>query len=164
MRSVVLAAAQIAGQLDGIPGPDIVKRIKQCIDQAAEQEADLVAFPELVLTSYFPCVPFPGADSAAAHFVPASDLLVQEIFKHADRLRVSLVLPFGELHEGNRYNSAVVYRHGYGIAGTYRKVHTPGPVEFSPGKTNAYESEWFSRGTEFPVFDLGGYRIGVHIC
>lgn len=164
MRSVVLAAAQLAGNENAPPGPAVVKRVIECVDQAAEQGADLLALPELALTSYFSCVPFPGAEAAAGWYLEATDPLVTEILGHADLVGVDLVLPFAELHQGNRYNSALVYKHGQGIVGTYRKVHTPKPVEFTPGKANAYESEWFSRGDGFPVFDLGGYRIGVHIC
>jgi predicted amidohydrolase len=76
------------------------------------------------------------------------------------------VLPFAEIgDDGERYNSAALLHRDGRLAGLYRKVHVPRPVEYEPGRSNTHESEWFRPGDRgFPVHDLGPARVGTQIC
>jgi len=134
------------------------------VSQAADAGARLVAFPELAFTDYFPKRPFPGVEASRPLFQQLPDDATAGLFAEADKLGVSLIVPFAEWADGQRYNAALLWEAGSGPAGVYRKVHTPHPVEFAPGQTNAYESDWFAAGTNFPTFELAGTQVGVQIC
>jgi predicted amidohydrolase len=49
--------------------------------------------------------------------------------------------------------------------GIYRKTHIPAifPTNL-PGGSGSYEKFYFSPGSEFPVFELCGTKIGIQIC
>jgi len=62
-----------------------------------------------------------------------------------------LVVGVIERSGGRLYNSAVVLQHGQ-VAGVYRKTH------LTPGEA------LFSKGDEYPVFEVKGLRYGINIC
>ncbi|MGA0806937.1 MAG: nitrilase-related carbon-nitrogen hydrolase, partial [Pseudohongiellaceae bacterium] len=111
--------------------------------------ADMVVFPELVLTAY-----------------PPEDLLLRpsldgRIRQALDRicaaaLPTCLVVGYPWLEAGRRYNMLAVIRDGR-IIGTYRKQRLPNYQVFD-------EKRYFKRGTEPLVLELGGMRMGFTIC
>lgn len=164
MRELTVAAVQMLGGLTGPPNRSIVDRMIRQTDAAAAAAARVVVFPELALTNYFPAGSFPGIEQARPYFQDLPDELTYPLFNRADQLGVDLIVPFAEWADGRRYNAALVWKAGSGPIGKYRKVHTPRPVEFEPGRANTFEDAWFSAGDGFPTFELQGLRIGVQIC
>lgn len=164
MGQLIVAAAQLTGSPGQRPNSRIVHRLIRLLDEAADHGTSLIVYPELALSGYFPSRPYPGADDARAWFQNLPDDLTQPLFSRADQRSVDMVLPFAEWAGGRRYNAAAVYKSGEGVAGIYRKVHTPQSVSFPTGTEGGHETDWFSHGDRFPVFDLGTCVLGVQIC
>ena len=79
--------------------------------------------------------------------------------------RVALIFPFGEKNGCHYHNSCLVTDKNGKRLGIYRKTHIPAILPSNlPGGTGSYEKFYFSPGTEFPVFDLCGTKIGIQIC
>jgi predicted amidohydrolase len=87
---------------------------------------------------------------------------IQHFRKLCAALEVHLVLGFLEADGGKTYNTAVLIRPDGTIAGTYRKTH------FAQGYRNGDEKgdnpPGYLRGTDYPVFEIGGRKMGIMIC
>jgi N-carbamoylputrescine amidase len=71
---------------------------------------------------------------------------------------IAMIVPFYERTEHDEYyNSAAVVDAGGLVQGVYRKVH------LSHSK-NGCEKYYMRPGSDLPVFELFGWRIGVQIC
>jgi len=134
----------VVGDLDGN-----VERILETYEQAAAGDCDLVAFPELAITSY-----------------PPEDLLLRPAFvaqaqecleKVAARTgRTAAVIGF-PLAERDLSNAAAVCAHGR-VQGVYRKHILPNSSVFD-------EQRYFAASTvDGPLFTIGGVRVAVTIC
>jgi predicted amidohydrolase len=63
------------------------------------------------------------------------------------------------------YNTVAMVDAGGELLGIYRKTHIPAILPSGlPGGTGSYEKFYFSPGSDFPVFDLCGTKIGIQIC
>ncbi|HEY3246905.1 MAG TPA: carbon-nitrogen hydrolase family protein [bacterium] len=134
--------------------------------EAVERGVQILSFPELALTKYFPRFP-PPADVATRHryFDTLEDAPASKVLALAREARVALIVPYAERAGGKYFNSALVVSGTGERLGKYRKVHLPEPVEWVPGEDNAFETSWFTPGNlGFPVFDVGVARVGVIIC
>jgi len=146
MTTMRLALAQInatVGDLDGN-----VDKIIAFIERGKLVQADLILFPELVVTGY-----------------PPEDLLLKPSFLAASRaavtriadacIGVTAVVGYVDV-DGDVYNAAAVMHNG-GIRGTYRKQYLPTYSVFD-------EDRYFRAGCENPLFALAGTVFGVSIC
>ncbi|MDX8401821.1 MAG: nitrilase-related carbon-nitrogen hydrolase, partial [Mariprofundaceae bacterium] len=144
-----VALAQVAPEVGDLAGN--VRRILDAAGQAARDGADLVVLPELAVTGY-----------------PPEDLLKRPAFMEAAaRATREVVASSGEAtlvfgaprmgEDGRRYNSAVLARRGR-LVGIYDKQRLPNYGVFD-------ERRYFHPGSgERPVFEVGGWRVGVGIC
>jgi len=90
---------------------------------------------------------------------------VQPIFDTAADRGVAMLFPYGERDGRHYYNSCLVADKTGKRVGIYRKTHIPAIFPSNlPGGTGSYEKFYFSPGSEFPVFDLCGAKIGIQIC
>jgi NAD+ synthase (glutamine-hydrolysing) len=163
MRSFRIAMVQMnptVGDLDGN-----VKRIVGWLREARKAKADLVAFPELVVTGY------PPEDLLLKpRFVEDNRLALQEVVREcrdlaavvgyvgqgvaSDHKSVSpTVVPAGP-HE--LYNAAAVIAERR-VAATYNKWFLPNYGVFD-------ESRYFHPGRRLPIVTLNGTVLGVNIC
>jgi predicted amidohydrolase len=160
-RMITLAAAQTGPVLtddwrEHVPGAC------RMIEEAARKQVDIIAFSELFLTPFFPNRLTHDFDQ---FFVALPDPTMQRVFDAAADHRMALVLPFGEKDGRHYYNSCLVVDKNGKQLGVYRKTHIPAILPSGlPGGTGSYEKFYFSPGTEFPVFDLCGTKIGIQIC
>jgi predicted amidohydrolase len=160
-RMLRVAAAQ-TGPVLGDDMREMVPTACAMIEEAARKEADIVCFSELFLTPFFPNQLTPDFDR---YFVELPDRRVQPILDAARDHRIALLFPFGEKRDKHYYNSCLVLDKAGNALGTYRKTHIPAIFPSNlPGGTGSYEKFYFSPGTEFPVFDVAGTRIGIQIC
>jgi predicted amidohydrolase len=164
-RPLTVASVQLGPAPEGDRAA-IATRMRQLLDLAVARGAELAVFPELALTPYFCIRPPAGAVREARYFDGWPPAVAGALLDAARRQRVALVLPFAEVgDDGGRYNSAAMVHRDGRLAGLYRKVHLPHPVEYEPGRRNTHESEWFRPGDRgFPVHDLGPARVGTQIC
>lgn len=156
-----VAAAQlnaVVGDLDGN-----VERIRAAYETACRAEADLVVFPELMLTGYPPedLLLRPG-------FLAAARNSLEKIASKTQRL--PMVVGFPDLEklpdvgglpdraEGGRlFNAAAVCASGK-VIGVYRKHLLPNYSVFD-------EKRYFTASTtDGPLFLVNGVRVAVTIC
>lgn len=141
-----LALGQInttVGDFDGN-----AEKIVVYIERAAENGADVVAFPELALTGY------PPEDLTFNHdFLRANNEALQGLLPYTG----NIVAVVGFLDGiGQVYNAAAVLAGGK-IAGICHKMRLPNYGVFD-------EFRYFSAGARPTVFALGGRLIGINIC
>ncbi len=149
---VKVAAIQMASRED--TEASMTKMI-ELADLAVERGAQLLAFPELCATRWFPNRMRQGNfELAEAAPGPGTDRLGQL----AASKGVVIVYPFFEkAGKGEYYNSAAVIDADGRLAGVYRKVHVPNVMGW-------HERFYFLPGNKgFPVFETRVGTIGVQI-
>jgi N-carbamoylputrescine amidase len=132
------------------------RRLRETIAQAADQGAQVVVLPELVLHDYF-CI-----EENPVHFDLAQTLeapILQALGRLAGEKTVVLVVPFFERRAPGLYhNSAAVFDADGSLLGLYRKMHIPQDPGF-------HETYYFAPGDlGFKTFPPRYGRIGVLIC
>jgi hypothetical protein len=168
-RRVRVAAAQMGPIAKDESRPEVVERLIDLLRMSAELAADLVVFPELALTTFFPRWWYEDGDPALDVWyetaMPGPD--TQHLFDEAVRLGVGFELGFAELTpEGERFNTAILVGPDGRELGRYRKIHLPGHAEREPWRRFQHlEKRYFRRGDlGFPVVDGFGGRMGMLIC
>jgi predicted amidohydrolase len=146
----------------------VVKRLVEMLREAKARQAELVVFPELALTTFFPRYWLNDEDAVARFFeTDMPNATVQPLFDEARRLSVAFHLGYAELTaDKRRFNTAILVDRSGRIAGKYRKVHLPGHAELKPDAPFQHlEKKFFEVGdTGFRVFTLEGTRVGMCIC
>ncbi|HLZ69876.1 MAG TPA: nitrilase-related carbon-nitrogen hydrolase [Dehalococcoidia bacterium] len=141
-----------------------VARIVSLITAAAGAGAELVVFPELALTPYFPAAIHDDVSRWFEQELPSPETWA--IFEAAAQRRIAVMLPFAEQDGDARFMSAVLIdAHGKG-AGRYRKNHIPGRVDPAPdGRDACYEKRYFAPGDlGYPLYDSPVGKLGMLIC
>ncbi len=131
--------------------PSNLKAIRAGLRDAARLGARLAVFPECVLTGY--C--FESRDEAWPFAEPAPGPSLDAIAADCRELGVWAVVGMLERDgDGGLFNACALVGPG-GFMATYRKIHLPylGVDRFTtPGDR------------PFAVHDLGGLRVGMHVC
>lgn len=168
MREITVAAAQLGAIQKADSRADVVARMIKLMEDAADQGANLVVFPELALTTFFPR--WYMEDQAEVDFwfekeMPSAD--TQPLFDCAKKLGISFYLGYAELTpDGHHYNTAILVSKDGEIIGKYRKTHLPGHSEYDNDRAFQHlEKRYFEPGdTGFNVFkNLDGW-MGMAIC
>ena len=129
-RELTIAAAQIGPIARAETRPEVIERLIALLCDAAARGAELVVFPELALTTFFPRWDLDENEMLTffEHEMPSDE--TRPLFVEAARLRVGFHLGYAELtDDGHRYNSAVVVGRDGKVVARYRKVHLPGHEE-----------------------------------
>ncbi len=128
-----------------------VARALDWIEQAARAGADVIVFPELMLSGYPPedllCLP----DFVAAHEAAWQNLLLA-----SKNMTLTIVIGRLEFAEGKTYNAATVIQDGAIIA-HYRKRKLPNFGVFD-------ERRYFDAGDVRVAFEIKGVACSVVIC
>lgn len=147
MKLLRVALAQINSTVGDLAGNS--KKILDYIKKAGRYKADIVAFPELALTGY-----------------PPEDLILKpqfisdnmaELKKISGRTHgITVITGFVDNEKNNLYNAAAVISEGK-VVDIYHKIFLPNYGVFD-------EHRYFKTGKRFPVYNVGGVKIGVNIC
>src|SRR5438093_275583 len=78
-RSIKVAAAQLGPNNEGTPREEIVERMLGLLEQAVQEGVELIAYPEMALTTYFPKKIRPDFDQFFETEVPPKALQRAEI-------------------------------------------------------------------------------------
>lgn len=160
-RTITVAAAQTGPVLtdDIVPG---VEKACAMIEEAAGQGVDIICFPEVFLSPFFPNR---LTQDYERFFLSLPDARTEPLFRLARERRIAMIFAFAERTGSYFYNSAAVFDRSGRHVGTYRKTHIPAyfPSELRGG-TGSYEKLYFSPGSAVPVFELEGTRFGIQIC
>jgi len=170
-RTIVVGAAQMGPIARDEPKASAVSRLTALLEQAKARGCDLVVFPELALTTFFPRWYMEDQAEIDRFFeetMPGPD--TQPLFERARALRIGFYLGYAEKVVENgrtrRFNAAILVDQEGRIAGRYRKVHLPGHREHEPWRAFQHlEKRYFEPGDNYfdPVEILDG-RIAMAIC
>ena len=166
MRSLRIGAAQLGPIARDTGRDEVVDRLVALMRQGSDAGCQLVAFPELALTTFFPRwylddVP-EELDSYYETEMPGPQ--TQRLFDEAKSLGVGFYLGYAELtSDGRRYNSSVLVERDGSIVGQYRKVHLPGHEEHEPDRPFQHlERRYFDEGPDgFSVWEAFDGIIGM---
>ena len=167
-KDLTLAVAQVGGIDIDEDRASVVARLVALLHESKDLGADLVVFPELTLTTFFPRYHRERRADMDLYFersMPNAE--VQPLFDAARALGVAFHLGYAELTpEGRHFNTAILVDRSGEIVGKYRKVHLPGHAEPVPENHFQHlEKRYFEVGDlGFGVFDILGARIGMAIC
>lgn len=170
-RTVMTAAAQMGPIARSETRADCVKRLIEMMREAKSRGCELVVFPELALTTFFPRWVIEDEDELDSFYeTEMPSAATMPLFDEAKRLGVGFYLGFAELVRENgvkrRYNTSVLVNQSGEIIGKYRKVHLPGTRDPIPGwERHHLEKRYFEPGDlGFPVFRGFGGVMGMAIC
>ncbi len=167
-RSIRVAAAQSGPIQKSDSRPTVLERLLEMLREAAAARCELVVFPELALTTFFPRYYAQDRSTMDAWFereMPNEDTLV--LFQTAQRLGLGFSIGYAELTpEGRHFNTQILVDRAGAIVGKYRKVHLPGHAEYEPDRTWQHlEKRYFEPGDlGFPVWRCMDGVMGMCIC
>jgi predicted amidohydrolase len=170
-RIVTVGAAQLGPIARAESRAQVVSRLVALMRQAKEAGCDVVVYPELALTTFFPrwymeeqC----EIDSFFEREMPSAE--TAPLFALAKELGIGFHLGYAELvQEGTRtrrFNTAILVDRSGVIVGKYRKVHLPGHAEHEPHRAFQHlEKRYFEVGDlGFPVWRSFDGIVGMCIC
>jgi len=170
-RMITLASAQMGPIARAEPRASAVARLLEMMREAKARGAEIVVFPELALTSFFPRWVIDDEAELDAWFerdMPGPETKV--LFEEAARLAIGFYLGYAELAiEDNRkrhFNTSILVDKAGTIVGKYRKVHLPGHDAPQPGRKHQHlEKRYFDVGNEgFGVWRMLDAVVGMCIC
>jgi NAD+ synthase (glutamine-hydrolysing) len=145
-RVVRIALAQVNPTVGDLPGN--AKRVIEFLDRARDMGAEVVAFPELILTGYPPEDLLLRPD-----FIDQNQAALEEVTRATKG--ITAIVGFAQRAE-DVYNAAAIAHDGE-IAGVYHKSHLPNYAVFD-------EFRYFRPGRNPFVCKRGPLTFGVNIC
>lgn len=121
------------------------------IEQAQNQGADLIIFPELSLTGYV----LQDLVPTVAHRPVADDPIFAPLLEASQK--IDMVVGFVEEDERNRFYIAAAYLSRGKVSHVHRKVYLPTYGLFDEGR-------FFAWGDQVRAFDTRFGRVGMLIC
>lgn len=167
-RHVTVGAAQLGPIARADSRADVVARLLVLLRDAAELGCELVVFPELALSTFFPRWYFADAQELDRFYErEMPNPSVQPLFDEARRLGIGFSLGYAELTpDGHRFNTTILVERDGTVVARYRKVHLPGHREHEPWRPFQHlERRYFEESDEgFPVHKAFGGIVGMATC
>ncbi|WP_145135490.1 N-carbamoyl-D-amino-acid hydrolase [Roseomonas gilardii] len=171
-RLITVAGAQL-GPIQKAEGRDVaVGRMVRLMERAHQHGAQVVVFPELALTTFFPRwyeEDIANADHWYETALPSNE--TAPLFEAARKYGIAFHLGYAEkTPDGRRFNTAVFVHPSGEIVLKYRKIHLPGHKEYDPiRQVQHLEKRYFEIGDlGFPVTraPIGEQQVnvGMLIC
>ena len=169
MRSLRIGAAQLGPIERTETRTQVVERLIALLRQGSDDGCELIVFPELALTTFFPRWYLDDnpteLDAYYETAMPGPE--TQALFDEAQSLGIGFYLGYAErTSQGNRYNTSVLVERDGSIVAKYRKVHLPGHEEHEPERPFQHlERRYFEEGPDgFDVSNAFGGLIGMALC
>lgn len=146
MSMLTIALAQISPRVG-----DLLTNAQQMAalaEQAKQQGADIIAFPELAITGY------PPEDLLLRPSIEKRVQAALDLLKKVSG--ITMIVGFPQADGEARYNAAAVLRDGKTL-GIYQKQVLPNYGVFD-------ERRYFSTGSRHLLLDVKGQKIGLLIC
>ncbi len=159
-RFINIAGAQLGGIARDESRRHVVERMIELFQDAHKRGAEVVVFPELALTSFFPRWWMTDQAEIDAFFeTEMPNAATQPLFDAAKRLGIGFYLGYAELaQEGGatkHYNTSILVDRTGQIVGKYRKVHLPGHADHRPHMPYQHLEKHY-----FDVGDIG-FEAGI---
>lgn len=170
-RIVRIGAAQLGPIARDVSRSRVVERLVGLLEKAAAAKCDLVVYPELALTTFFPRWFMEDQRDVDMYFefsMPSAE--TQPLFDAAKRLGVGFYLGYAEAVVENgqdrRFNTSILVGKDGDTIGKYRKIHLPGHTEPRPSDPFQHlEKRYFEVGDRgFPTWEAFGGTVGMCIC
>ncbi len=136
---------------------------------ASDEGCQLVVFPELALTTFFPRWYLDDVPEELNSYyeteMPGPE--TQRLFDEAKLLGIGFYVGYAELTaEGQRFNTSILVDESGSLVGKYRKVHLPGHEEHEPERPFQHlERRYFEEGPDgFSVWEAFGGVMGMALC
>lgn len=162
------------GQLGPIQRADsraqVVRRLCEMMREARSLGAQLIVYPELALTTFFPRWYLEDPAEIDRFFeTEMPGPATQPLFDLARELGIGFYLGYAELAQEadgpHHYNTSILVGADARILAKYRKVHLPGHAEHEPWRRFQHlEKRYFEPGHRFDVTEAFGGRIGMALC
>ncbi len=173
-RTLTVASAQLGPiQLDE-PREAAVERLLALFETAARRGAELIVFPELALTTFFPRWWLEDWDEIDRRFFESEmpSPVTQPLFDAAKQHGIGFTIGYGELVPAtetepiHRFNTQILVGPDGAVVGKYRKVHLPGHADHKPDAAFQHlEKRYFEVGDlGFPVYRSQGALVGMLVC
>jgi predicted amidohydrolase len=167
-RTLTVGAAQLGPIAKDEPREAVVARLIALLEQAAVANCELVVYPELALTTFFPrwfTAELDGHDHYYETSMPGP--ATQPLFDRAKELGIGFSLGYAELTpDGERFNTTVLVERDGTIVGHFRKVHIPGHEDDEPWRPFQHlERRYFQESDEgFGVWRCFDGIVGMATC
>ena len=167
-RLIKVAAAQLGPVQRQDDRTSVVQRLIGLLREAHSHKAELVVFPELALTTFFPRW-FAEDISTADHWYETQmpSAITRPLFDEAKKLAIGFCLGYAELtSQGERFNTQILVERDGSIVAKYRKVHIPGHEHHEPDRPFQHAERYYFKPSDegFGVWKAFGGRIGMMIC
>jgi predicted amidohydrolase len=147
-----------------------MRQLEKAIREARRQGAELIVTPEGALEGYVVNQVIRASGQTKQQLTkrfndlaePCNGPYIRYFKKLSKELSVYLVLAFLEADRGKTFNTAILLDPNGAIAGKYRKTHFA--QGYSAGEKQGDNPVGYSRGTKYPVFNVGSSKIGIMIC
>ncbi len=168
-RPIRVAAAQLGPIGLHEARGEVVDRLLALLEEAATEQVELVVYPEMALTTFFPRWYIEDnadldLDSFYEAEMPGPE--TSRLFDRAKELGIGFALGYCELTpEGRRYNTQILVERDGSVVGKYHKVHLPGHRENEPWrKLQHLERRYFEPGHTFETWRAFGGVVGMATC
>lgn len=162
-REIVVAAAQLGPINTSTPRSEVIARMLALMAAAHAQHVQLIVYPELALTTFFPRTLFTDRKELESYFErdvdgdPTKATGMKSIFDQARQYDMDVSLGYAECdtaggtpdNQHHHFNTAVYFSAAADrVIAKYRKVHLPGTFEpfVNPNATNQFEKRYFRPG------------------
>jgi N-carbamoyl-D-amino-acid hydrolase len=170
-RVITAGAAQMGPIQRSDSRAAVVERMRELLRQAASHRCDLVVFPELALTTFFPrwwMTDQAEIDQFFEREMPSNE--TAPLFNAAREASIGFYLGFAEIEQRadglHRFNTSILVDKAGKTVGRYRKIHLPGHAEHEPWRAFQHlEKRYFEVGDlGWPVWRTMGGNLGMCIC
>lgn len=170
-RIVTIGAAQLGPIARAETRTQVVRRLLELMRKAKDRGCDLVVYPELALTTFFPR--WYMEDQAEVDLFFETEMpgrKTQVLFDEAAKLSIGFYLGYAELvnngKESRHFNTCILVDQSGKIVNKYRKIHLPGHQENEPWRPFQHlEKRYFDVGEEgFSTVEAFGGQFGMCIC
>jgi predicted amidohydrolase len=168
MREIKVAGAQLGPIQKADSRQAVVARMLELMRHAKAEGCDLIVYPELALTTFFPRWHYEDRSDADIWFereVPSA--ATRPLFAQARDFGMAMSFGYAELTpDGHHFNTSIFVDKSGAIVGKYRKVHLPGHAEHDPERSHQHlEKRYFEPGDlGFPVWRMLDGIFGMCIC
>ena len=170
-KEITIGAAQLGPIARSDSRKVVVERLIELMRKGKKSGCDVVVYPELALTSFFPrwyMEHQEDVDSFFEHEMPGT--ATKPLFQFAIENEIGFYLGYAELSQESgtvhRYNTSILVDKFGKIVGKFRKVHIPGHFDHEPSwQFQHLEKRYFESGNlGFPVWESEGVKMGMCIC
>jgi len=167
-RILTVAAAQLGPVQRDDSRKQVVARMMDLLHEAAGHGVELVVYPELALTTFFPRW-FVDDITEADHWYERSmpNAETQPLFDEARRLGIGFCIGYALLDdEGHRWNVQTLVERDGSIVATYAKTHIPGHEHNEPDRPFQHAERYYFEPSPhgFGVWRAFGGLMGMMIC